>query len=54
MGRDNDDGTIGGHQAQKPWRLDGVGAASRIVKYNTDAGAYLEAIEVVEKIADVP
>jgi hypothetical protein len=28
----NSDRKVGGHRAQKPWRLDGVGMASRIVQ----------------------
>lgn len=45
---------VGGRRAQKLWRLDGVGTASRIVHYKIGAGAYLEVIEVVEKTSDVP
>jgi hypothetical protein len=45
---------VGGHRAQKLWRLDGVGTASRIAHQKIGAGAHLEAIEVVENIADVP
>ena len=52
--RRHNDRNVGGPRAQKLWRLDGVGTASRIVHYKIGAGAYLEVIEVVEKIADVP
>lgn len=45
---------VGGRRAQKLWRLDGVGTASRIVHWKIGAGAYFEVIEIVEKIADVP
>jgi len=45
---------IGGHKAQKQWRLGGVGTASRIVRYKTDARAHIEAIEIVVKITDMP
>lgn len=45
---------LGGCRAQKLWRLDEVGTASRIVHQKIGVGAYLEVIEVVEKIADVP
>jgi len=36
------------------WRLGEVGMASRIVRKKTNATAYENAIEIVEKIADVP
>jgi hypothetical protein len=44
----------GGHKAQKLWRLDEVGTASRIVRTKIKARAYLEVTEIVAKIADVP
>jgi hypothetical protein len=40
MGDNIEDRSVGGHQAQKAWRLGRVGTASRIVKWNIDAGAY--------------
>jgi hypothetical protein len=52
----NSDRKIGGRSARKPWRLGRGGTASRIVQWKTGARArgYVEAIEVVVKIADVP
>jgi len=43
-----------GHGAQKPWRVDQGETASMIVWYETNARARIRAIEIVEKIADVP
>jgi hypothetical protein len=45
---------IGGREAQKLWWLGEVGMASKTVREKVEAGAYIEAIEVVERIADVP
>lgn len=53
MGRVNGK-KVGGHKAQKLWRLDEVGTASRIVRTKIKARAYLEVTEIVAKIADVP
>jgi hypothetical protein len=52
---ERDDGRkVGWHKAQKRWRLGEVGTASWIVRVEIKAGAYLEATEIVAKIADVP
>jgi hypothetical protein len=45
---------VGGHRAQKPWRLDEGGTARRIVQLEFDARARIKVIEIVEKIADMP
>jgi hypothetical protein len=45
---------IGGREAQTLWRLGEVGMASKTVREKGEAGAYIEAIEVVVKIADMP
>jgi hypothetical protein len=45
---------VGGHEARKLWRLGEVGMASRFLEEKSKAGAHLDAIETVAKIADVP
>jgi len=52
--RGDDGRKVGGCEAQKLWRLNGVGVASRIVWSKRDAGAHAEATEIVVRTADVP
>jgi hypothetical protein len=41
-------------EAQTLWQLGKVGMASKTVREKVEAGAYIKAVEVVVKTADMP